>query len=70
MVTMSDSEPVSRRAPREEALSELREALASIESVPAVALDEEKLELLRCARDDVMALESAVTNEVEQQRQE
>lgn len=58
----------ARRAPKEEALAEVRDALAALQSVPGVALDQQKLEHLECACTDVEALERALTNEVEQQR--
>ncbi len=59
-----DSEPL------EVALSNVREALAAVQNVPAVALDEQKAEQLRCAVDDLGALESALSHETNQQRAE
>jgi hypothetical protein len=56
--------------PAETALAEVRDALASLNSIPGAPLDEQKHELLRSAASDVGALERALTNEVEQQRED
>ena len=61
-----DSEDES--SPREKAVSELRTALAAIERVPAVALDRERLDALGCAREDVLGIESAIRNELDQKQ--
>ena len=61
---------MSGTSPKEDALADVRDALASLNSVPAVALDTNKLELVRCARDDVASLERALVNEVDQQTEE
>ena len=53
-------------SPREQALADVRDALAALNSVPAAGLDEMKHGQLREAVDNVEALERSLTNEVEQ----
>ena len=55
------------RTPKEDALVDVREALASLNMVPGAPLDEQKHEKLRSAVDDVSALERELTHEVEQE---
>lgn len=58
------------REPKERALAKVRDALAALEGVPGVALDDSKFVQLQSAADDVASLERALTNEVEQLREE
>lgn len=55
---------------RKQALSNVRDALAAVNRVPAAALDGEKHETVSEVADNLQALESALQNEVEQQRED
>jgi len=63
-------EPVSDVENREEALSKVRDALASLQRIPAAALDESKHETLCGMVDDASALERSLSNEIDQIRGE
>ena len=59
---------MSENSPRVRALSELRDALAALNSVPAAGLrGEDKHEELLTAVNSVEALERALANEVDQE---
>jgi hypothetical protein len=64
---MSD-EPLSDLEVREQSLSNVRDALAALQHVPAAALDETKHETISGMVDDARALERSLSNEVEQMR--
>lgn len=66
---MSDQDPQSDLEVREQSLSGVRDALASLQQVPAAALDAEKHETLSEMVDDATSLERALSNEVEQMRE-
>lgn len=57
-------EPLSRLEAREEALAQIRTAIADLQHVPAPALDGDKHELLQISEDHLRSLEAALTNEV------
>lgn len=67
VVEMSDS--LSERESHEKALSEVRDAIAALQGVPATALSEEQHDQLTNADGDLRSLERALTNEVEQLRE-
>lgn len=52
--------------PRAEALANVRDALAAVESVPVAGVDAAKGEAVRDVAADLGALEKQLTNEVEQ----
>lgn len=66
---MTDQGPQSDLKVREQSLSCIRDALASLQQVPAAALDAEKHETLSEMVDDATSLERALLNEVEQMRE-
>ncbi len=53
----------------EKALGDVRDALASLQQVPAAALAGDQHEQLRDAVENVQALEKALTNEMEQKQE-
>jgi len=63
-------DPLSGLETREQALSNVRDALAAVNHVPAAALDTEKHATVSEIADNLQALESALQNEVEQQRED
>ncbi|GGN84436.1 hypothetical protein [Haloarcula pellucida] len=65
----SDATPLSDLECREQALSNVRDAVAALQQVPAPALDAEKHDLLQEADDNLRSLERALTNEVDQLRE-
>ena len=65
---MPSEEPLSRLESREEALAQIRTAIAALQDVPAPALDGDKHELLQGSEDQLRSLEAALTNEVDQLR--
>lgn len=65
----SDDQPLSGLECREQALSNVRDAIAALQDVPAPALDTEKHSQLQSAGDYLQSLERALTNEVDQLRE-
>lgn len=63
-----DREPLADVEVREEALSNVRDALASLQRVPAAGLDESKHETIRELTDGAASLERSLSNEVDQMR--
>jgi len=64
----SDLEPMTDVEVREQALSNVRDALAALQHVPAAGLDESKHETVRELTEGATSLERALANEVEQMR--
>jgi hypothetical protein len=66
-LTPIQTEPDS---PREQALADVRDALAAAESIPVAGVDEQKAATVRDVVDGLVALEKQLTNEVEQLQDE
>lgn len=56
--------------PREHALARVRDALAALEQVPVAGVDAQKAATVRAVAGDLEAIETALTHEVAQQRED
>jgi len=56
--------------PREQALARVRDALAAVEQVPVAGVDAQKAATIRAVAGDLEAIETALTHEVAQQRED
>ncbi|WP_459191809.1 hypothetical protein [Halosimplex sp. J119] len=63
-------EPLSDIECKEEALGGIRDAIAAVQRIPAPALNGEKHDQLLESADTLQSLERALTNEVDQLRDE